>query len=122
MGGPADLGRAALEFVLRAAEPLQAAATSPESALALIELTEWDLGVVAGLGPAELTTAADAAASAVTAIRAAITAAEGDGLDLVALAQAMARLGGAIAELTSFGAAWTPPSDLPANLPGLFLE
>ena len=70
-----DLGAALLEFALRTAEPLQAAAASPQAALALIELSGWDLGVVAGLGPGELAGACQAAADAVNGVRQLVDAA-----------------------------------------------
>src|SRR5450432_860858 len=122
MTEPADLGLALLGFALRALEPLELAGSDPQAALALIELTGWDLGAGTGLGPGEFSTTVTAIADAVEGIRQTIESLGADGPDLETVASVLVSVAEAGAALYSFGKSWTPPADLPAGLPGLFLE
>ena len=122
MTEPADLGRALLDLALGIVEPLEIAGSDPQAALALIELTGWDLGAVAGLDPGEFSTTVTAIAGAVAGVRQTIESLGADGPDIETVASVLISVAEAGAALYSFGESWSHPADLPQELPGLFLE
>ncbi|MGW3819773.1 DUF6603 domain-containing protein [Streptomyces sp. NPDC005046] len=122
MADPADLGSKLLSLMLVTLTPLELAATNPGAAQSLIDLSGWDLGAVAGLGPGELSQAASGVAEAVAAVRDAITDLSNGEIAVETLAGYLGKLAAAGSRIYMFGRGWSPPSGLPANLPELFLQ
>jgi hypothetical protein len=122
MNEPRDLGRSILDLAVRAFEPLEIAGSDPRAAAALVDLTGWDLSVIAGFGPGELGSAAETVARSVDGIRETIEGLGEDEPDIATVASVLVRLTEAGGALYQLGDGWTPPTDLPADLPALFLE